>query len=56
MKIEAYITEREARDAEAKGEEVDDEARSTRIRDALAKARQDTAEARPQNGLDQRST
>ena len=50
---ESYIKEREARDAEAKGEEVNEEDRAARIREALAKARQETAEARQQNGLDQ---
>jgi hypothetical protein len=39
-----YIAEREARDKEAKGEEVNGEDRAARIRDALAKARQETAE------------
>ena len=51
--IEAYAAERQARDAEAEGEPVDDEARSTRIREALAKAIAETTEARQQNGLDQ---
>ena len=50
---DAYIKERAARDAEAKGEEVNGEDRSPRIRDALAKARQDTQQARAENGLDQ---
>jgi hypothetical protein len=50
---ENYIKEREARDKEEAGEQVNGEDRSARIREALAKARQDTAEARQQNGLDQ---
>jgi hypothetical protein len=45
-----YIAEREARDKEAKGEEVAGDDRAARIREALAKARQDTAEAR--NGFE----
>ena len=49
--ISAYKAEREARDKEAKGEEVDGEDRAARIREALAKARQETAEARQQNGI-----
>ena len=49
----AYKAEREARDKEAKGEEVNGEDRAARIREALAKARQETAEARQQSGLDQ---
>jgi len=43
---ENYIKEREARDAEAKGEEADEDARSERIRQALEKAREDTEAAR----------
>jgi hypothetical protein len=49
--IEAYAAERADRDKESKGEEVNDEDRTSRIREALAKARQDTAEAR--NGFEQ---
>ena len=48
-----YVAEREARDAEAKGEEVNGEDRAQRIREALEQARQDTNQVRQQNGLDQ---
>ena len=46
---ENYIKEREARDAESRGEEADEDARSERIRQALEKAREDTEAAR--NGI-----
>src|SRR5690348_5546708 len=49
--ISGYVAERTDREKESKGEEVNTEARARRIQEALAKARQDTAEARQQNGL-----
>ena len=48
-----YIAERAARDKEAAGEQVNGEDRAARIREALAKAREETQQARQQNGLDQ---
>jgi hypothetical protein len=51
--ITAYARERQDRDAEDRGEEIDEGDRASRIREALAKARQDTTEARQQNGFDQ---
>jgi hypothetical protein len=48
-----YIAERQAREAEAKGEQVNGEDRTARIREALTKAREETQQARQQNGLDQ---
>jgi hypothetical protein len=51
--ISAYAQEREARDQEAKGEEVDTEQRAERIRKALTEARAATQQARQENGLDQ---
>ena len=47
--ISAYKAESEARDKEAAGEQVDGDERATRIREALAKARQETADARQHN-------
>ena len=49
----AYIAERQDRQREDAGEQVNGEDRASRIREALSKARQETAEARQQNGLDQ---
>ena len=51
--IENYAKERADRDAEANGEEIDDEARADRIRKALSEAREQTKQARSENGLDQ---
>jgi hypothetical protein len=50
--ITSYAQEREARQAEERGEKVDEEARGARIRQALEQARKSTAEVRQQNGLD----
>jgi hypothetical protein len=49
--ISNYKAEREARDAEAKGEEVNGEDRGKRIREALEQARADTDAARKANGI-----
>jgi hypothetical protein len=46
-----FIAERKARDAEERGEQVNGDERSARIRQALAQAQQDTAEAREAAGL-----
>lgn len=43
---ENYFKERQARTAESQGKEVDEDARAERIRQALEKARKDTAAAR----------
>jgi hypothetical protein len=47
----AYIAERQDRDREDRGEEIDEGDRASRIRKALEQARADTTQAR--NGLDQ---
>ena len=46
-----YIAERQARDAEARGEEVNGEDRTSRIRQALEQARAGTDAARKANGI-----
>jgi hypothetical protein len=51
--ISGYAAERQAREAEAKGEEVNTEQRAERITKALAEAREATEKARQENGLDQ---
>jgi hypothetical protein len=46
-----FIRERQARDAEERGEQVNGDDRTVRIRQALQRAQQDTAEARQAAGL-----
>jgi hypothetical protein len=46
-----FIRERQARDAEERGEQVGGDERTIRIRQALERAQADTAEARQEAGL-----